>query len=90
MQRAEVYARALRASQNLRESGGIGGRAMRLMSGRGVSEVHKHLVALNIDTALARGSRPSAGEAERSGKREYCAAFNEALSVQQRLPRGGE
>ena len=36
MLRAEVYARALRASQNVRESGGIGGRAMRLMSGRGV------------------------------------------------------
>ena len=38
MLRAEVYARALRASQNVRESGGIGGRAMRLMSGRGVGE----------------------------------------------------
>ena len=36
--RAEVYARALRASQNARESGGIGGRAMRLMSGRGAGE----------------------------------------------------
>jgi len=35
MLRAEVHARALRASQNARESGGIGGRAMRLMSGRG-------------------------------------------------------
>jgi len=34
--RAEVYARALRASQDVRESGGVGGRAMRLMSGRGV------------------------------------------------------
>ncbi len=34
---------------------------------------------------LARGSKPSAGEAERSGKRGYCAAFNEALPVQQRL-----
>ena len=33
----------------------------------------------------ARGSKPSAREAERSGKREYCAAFNEALPVQQRL-----
>jgi len=43
-----------------------------------------------IDSFLARGSKPSAGEAERSGKREYCAAFNEALSVQQRLPCGGE
>ena len=30
-------------------------------------------------------SKASAGEAERSGKREYCAAFNEALPVQQRL-----
>ena len=38
MLRAEVYARALRASQNLKESGGMGGRAMRLMSGRGVGE----------------------------------------------------
>ena len=38
----------------------------------------------------ARGSKPSAGEAERSGKRGHCAAFNEALPVQQRLPRGGE
>ena len=36
-------------------------------------------------TFLARGSKPSAGEAERSGKREYCAAFNEALPTQQRL-----
>ena len=36
--REEVYARTLRASQNVRESGGIGGRAMRLMSGRGVGE----------------------------------------------------
>ena len=34
----EVYARALRASQNVRESGGIGGRAMRLMSGRGAGK----------------------------------------------------
>ena len=35
----------------------------------------------------APGSRtkPFAGEAERSGKRGYCAAFNEALPVQQRL-----
>ena len=31
MLRAEVYARALRARQNVRESGGIGGCAMRLM-----------------------------------------------------------
>jgi len=38
MLRAEVYARALRASQNVKENGGIGGRAMRLMSGRGVDE----------------------------------------------------
>ena len=38
MLRAEVYARALRASQNARGSGGIGGRVMRLMSGRGVGE----------------------------------------------------
>jgi len=37
MLRAEVYARALRASKNVRESGGIGGRAMRLMSGRGTN-----------------------------------------------------
>ena len=33
----------------------------------------------------ARGSKPFAGEAERSGKRGYCAAFNEALPVEQRL-----
>ena len=33
----------------------------------------------------ARGSKPFAGEAERSGKRGYCAAFNGALPVQQRL-----
>jgi len=33
----------------------------------------------------ARGSKLSAGEAERSGKRGYCAAFNEGLQVQQRL-----
>ena len=38
MLRAEVYARALHASHNARESGGIGGRAMHLMSGRGVGE----------------------------------------------------
>jgi len=38
MLRAEVYARALRASQNARENGGIGERAMRLMSRRGVGE----------------------------------------------------
>ena len=42
MLRAEVYARVFRASQNVREkereSGGIGGRAMRLMSGRSVGE----------------------------------------------------
>jgi hypothetical protein len=38
MLRAEVYARALRASQNVKESGGMGRRAMRLMSGRGVGE----------------------------------------------------
>jgi len=43
-----------------------------------------------IDSFFARGSKPSAGEAERSGKREYCAAFNEALPVQQRLPRRSE
>ena len=33
MLRAEAYARALRASQNVKETGGMGGRAMRLMSG---------------------------------------------------------
>ena len=32
-----------------------------------------------------RGSKPSAGEVERSGKQGYCAAFNEALPVQQQL-----
>ena len=35
----------------------------------------------SIVTFLTRGSKPSAGEAERSGKREYCAALNEALPV---------
>jgi len=44
----------------------------------------------NIAAFLARGSKPSAGEAERSDKREYCAALNEALPVQQRLPRRSE
>ena len=39
----------------------------------------------SIVAFLARGSKPSAREAERSGKREYCAAFNEALPVQERL-----
>jgi hypothetical protein len=34
MLRAEVYAHALRASQNVKESGGMGGRAMCLISGR--------------------------------------------------------
>ena len=29
-------------------------------------------------------TKPVAGEAERSGKRGYCAAFNEALPVQKR------
>ena len=38
-----------------------------------------------IDTFLARGRKPSAEEVERSGKRGYCAASNEALPVQQRL-----
>ena len=38
MLRAEVYARALRASQKREESRGVGGRAMRLMRGRGVGE----------------------------------------------------
>ena len=36
--RAEVYARALRVSRNVKESGGIDRRAMRLMSGRGVGK----------------------------------------------------
>jgi len=44
----------------------------------------------NIDTFLARGSKPSVGEAERSGKWVFCAVFNEALPVQRRLPCGGE
>jgi len=35
-----------------------------------------------IVTFLARGRKPSAGEAERSGKRKYCAALNDALPVQ--------
>ena len=38
MLRAEVYARALRASQKREESRGVGGRAMRLVRGRGVGE----------------------------------------------------
>ena len=38
MLRAEMHARALRASQNVKESLCMGGRAMRLMSGRGVGE----------------------------------------------------
>ena len=38
MLRAEVYARALRASQKREESRGVGGRAMRLMRGRGMGE----------------------------------------------------
>ena len=37
------------------------------------------------NVALTRESKPFAGEAERSGKRGYCAAFNGALPVQQRL-----
>ena len=36
-------------------------------------------------TFLARGSKPSAEEAQRSGKRGYCTAFNGALPVLQRL-----
>ena len=38
MLRAGVYTRALRASQKREESRGVGGRAMRLMRGRGVGE----------------------------------------------------
>jgi len=33
-----VYARVLRASKNVKESEGMGGRTMRLMSGRCVGE----------------------------------------------------
>ena len=36
-------------------------------------------------TTKPRGCKPFVGEAERSGKRGYCAASNEALPVQQRL-----
>jgi hypothetical protein len=39
MLREEVYARALRASQNVKENVRVGGRAMRLMIGRGVGLV---------------------------------------------------
>ena len=35
----------------------------------------------------ARGSKPFAGEAERSGKRGYCAASNEALRFPRRRAR---
>ena len=38
MLRAEVYARALCASQNVKRSESSGARAMRLMGGRGVGE----------------------------------------------------
>ena len=38
MPRAEVYARALRASQIVKEGVCMGGRAMRQMSGRGVGK----------------------------------------------------
>jgi len=55
-----------------------------------VSEVHTQLAASNIGTFLARSSQRFAGEAEYSSKQDNCAAFNEALPVQQRLPRGGE
>jgi hypothetical protein len=45
-----------------------------------IDPLNPHLAA-SIAAFFARGSKPSAGEAERSGKRGYCAAFNEALSV---------
>ena len=44
-----------------------------------------HCTAHIVQRSVLRGSKPFAGEAERSGKRGYCAAFNEALPVQQRL-----
>ena len=45
----------------------------------------KGLVRLSGAAAPDNRTKPFAGEAERSGKRGYCAAFNEALPVQQRL-----
>ena len=40
--------------------------------------------AASIAAFLARGSKPSAGEAKRSGKRGHCEALNEVLPEQQR------
>jgi len=45
--------------------------------------VHTQLAASNIDTLLARGSQPSAEEAEYSGKLGFGGGSP-------RLPRGGE
>ena len=64
-------------------SGGSGAAALDYRAD--VTKVHKQLAASNIDTVLARGSKLSAEEAERSGKRGYCTAFNETLPVLQRL-----
>jgi len=60
MLRAEVYARALRASQNVRESAGIGVRAMRLMSGRGVGECGsgRHSHGVNVIYEVGWPRRP--------------------------------
>ena len=54
-----------------------------------VKHLTQSLVAAASGGSLAAAAdnrtKPVAGEAERSGKRGYCAAFNEALPVQQRL-----
>ena len=42
-----------------------------ITSARQVCEVNKQMAASNIDTFLARGRKPSAGEAERSDKWEF-------------------
>ena len=71
-----VLAAASPPQEKLSAAGCRGSGAAAPDYGAEVSEVHKEL------TFLASGSKPFAGEAERSGKREYCAAFNEALPLE--------
>ena len=66
--------KALCRRSRAQRKGGLGGRqsptsTKEISSSRQVSEVHKHLAASNIDRFFARGRKPSAGEAERSGER---------------------
>ena len=78
MLRAEVYARALRASQNVKESGGMGGREMRLMSGQGVGECgsgrHSYGggVISEVGWLSSCGAPPPAGAGVLFGAAQHC------------------